>query len=284
MTSLSPKWVETLLAVLSVPFHRTRFPYMQNFHRFYILGLETSCDDTGAAVLNRTGEIVSECVQSQTKFTSIIFNLPFSVATKELDAIAVTVKPGMPLSLKVGVNYAKEIARQHALPIIPVHHMEAHALMIIPNYTLQLSVPLVIGCFLRWSQLSEKIDVICSKLPLITNRSMSEFHSLGPSRRDCTLTWCDGLCTSLTQRATQDGSCQADLIMPGRSMGRGQTRSSLLVLQVGGSTRVRVSVGKMTEDELIQVNEPLLRFTHCFSVGFLSELKALDENPNRSRA
>nr|VZI48136.1 unnamed protein product [Spirometra erinaceieuropaei] len=47
---------------------------------------------------------------------------------KDLSAVAVTVKPGMAFSLKVGVQYAKEVTGTHGLPIIPVHHMEAHAL------------------------------------------------------------------------------------------------------------------------------------------------------------
>lgn len=46
----------------------------------------------------------------------------------DLDAIAVTVKPGLALSLLVGVNHAKELCRKSAKPLIPIHHMEAHAL------------------------------------------------------------------------------------------------------------------------------------------------------------
>lgn len=37
---------------------------------------------------------------------------------------------GLPLSLMVGVRFAKHLARQHRKPIIPVHHMEAHALTV----------------------------------------------------------------------------------------------------------------------------------------------------------
>ncbi|XP_058840777.1 probable tRNA N6-adenosine threonylcarbamoyltransferase, mitochondrial, partial [Topomyia yanbarensis] len=53
-------------------------------------------------------------------------NLQFN----EIDAIAVTNRPGLPLSLIVGVRYAKYLARKFNKPIIPIHHMEAHALMI----------------------------------------------------------------------------------------------------------------------------------------------------------
>lgn len=46
----------------------------------------------------------------------------------DLDAVAVTVKPGLPLSLLVGTNYAKELCKRWSKPLIPIHHMEAHAL------------------------------------------------------------------------------------------------------------------------------------------------------------
>lgn len=50
------------------------------------------------------------------------------VQMKDLDAIAVTVKPGMPLSLLVGTNFAKKLSKTWNKPLIPIHHMEAHAL------------------------------------------------------------------------------------------------------------------------------------------------------------
>jgi len=50
------------------------------------------------------------------------------VSLNDLDAIAVTVKPGLPLSLLVGMNYAKELSKKSLKPLIPIHHIEAHAL------------------------------------------------------------------------------------------------------------------------------------------------------------
>uniref|UniRef100_A0A0R3WQJ2 N(6)-L-threonylcarbamoyladenine synthase n=1 Tax=Hydatigena taeniaeformis TaxID=6205 RepID=A0A0R3WQJ2_HYDTA len=114
------------------------------------LGIETSCDDTGVAVVNGKRTILGESLASQTP-TSVkmggvipplaqklhVENIGGTVLTAiemsgvswdDLDAIAVTVKPGMALSLKIGVTYAKQLAVKHNLPIIPVHHMEAHAL------------------------------------------------------------------------------------------------------------------------------------------------------------
>ncbi|KAH3715962.1 hypothetical protein DPMN_058678 [Dreissena polymorpha] len=118
--------------------------------RARILGIETSCDDTGAAVVNEKGEIIGNALHSQTETTvSLGGVLPqyakalhkkhidtivkdalqkAQLHPKELDAVAVTVEPGMPLSLEVGLSYAKQMVLEHGLPMIPIHHMEAHAL------------------------------------------------------------------------------------------------------------------------------------------------------------
>ena len=42
----------------------------------------------------------------------------------DIDAVAVTVKPGMPLSLLVGMQYAKALCKKYQKPLIPIHHME----------------------------------------------------------------------------------------------------------------------------------------------------------------
>lgn len=47
----------------------------------------------------------------------------------DIDAIAVTNRPGLSLSLQIGVRYAKHLSRTYSKPIIPIHHMEAHALI-----------------------------------------------------------------------------------------------------------------------------------------------------------
>ncbi|CAG9127050.1 unnamed protein product [Plutella xylostella] len=52
-----------------------------------------------------------------------------NMTMEDISAIAVTLEPGLPLSLVVGMKYAKHLARRHNKPIIPIHHMEAHALI-----------------------------------------------------------------------------------------------------------------------------------------------------------
>ncbi|VVC25144.1 Hypothetical protein CINCED_3A019019 [Cinara cedri] len=70
------------------------------------------------------------------------------VSLNDLDAIAVTVKPGLSLSLLVGMNYAKGLSKQSFKPLIPIHHMEAHALtsrLVDQNLKLPFLVLLVSG-------------------------------------------------------------------------------------------------------------------------------------------
>lgn len=115
-----------------------------------ILGIETSCDDTGCAVLDTNGNILGEALKSQhlihlnnggiippiaqdlhRKNIESVVNKAVSLADisyENIDAIAVTVKPGLPLSLDIGTKYGKYLCRKFKKPFIPIHHMEAHAL------------------------------------------------------------------------------------------------------------------------------------------------------------
>lgn len=52
------------------------------------------------------------------------------VSVAELAAVATTVKPGLALSLGVGLHYSRGLVSRHQKPFIPIHHMEAHALTI----------------------------------------------------------------------------------------------------------------------------------------------------------
>ncbi|XP_054712242.1 tRNA N6-adenosine threonylcarbamoyltransferase, mitochondrial-like [Uloborus diversus] len=116
-----------------------------------ILGIETSCDDTGAAVIDESGTVLGEELNSQMKIhlenggviphlaayyhRACIEDVVSSALRKsglnlqDMFAIAVTNKPGLKGSLAVGVEYAKHLAKMVEKPLIPIHHMEAHALM-----------------------------------------------------------------------------------------------------------------------------------------------------------
>ncbi|KAF7063832.1 hypothetical protein CFC21_070310 [Triticum aestivum] len=116
-----------------------------------MLGIETSCDDTAAAVVRGDGEILSQAISSQSdllvkwggvapKMAEEAHALAIdqvvqkalddaNVSESDLSAVAVTIGPGLSLCLRVGVHKARKIAKVFGLPIVGVHHMEAHALV-----------------------------------------------------------------------------------------------------------------------------------------------------------
>lgn len=113
-----------------------------------ILALESSCDETAAAVVRDGREVLSNCVASQikehmlyggvvpeiasrrhTEAVSIITRqalLEAGVTLNDIDAVAVTHAPGLIGALLVGVNFAKGLATAANLPLIPVHHLRSH--------------------------------------------------------------------------------------------------------------------------------------------------------------
>jgi len=119
-----------------------------------VLGIETSCDETAAAVLVETGvdarpwEVVSSVVASQAEihreWGGVVPELASrqhvrdicgvmekaladaKVTLDDIGAIAVTQGPGLVGSLLVGVSFAKSLAWARGLPVIPVHHLAGH--------------------------------------------------------------------------------------------------------------------------------------------------------------
>jgi N6-L-threonylcarbamoyladenine synthase len=107
-----------------------------------ILGIETSCDETAAALVSDDGEIVSNVVASQAelhaKYGGVVPELASrrhldlivpvleEALTGEPDAIAVTARPGLIGALLVGVSAAKALAWARRLPLIPVDHLHGH--------------------------------------------------------------------------------------------------------------------------------------------------------------
>ena len=113
-----------------------------------VLGIETSCDETAAAVVRDGREIVSSVIASQIKthqrFGGVVPELASrehldkivpivaeafaqaEVQPSEIDGIAVTVGPGLVGSLLVGVSYAKAMAFALGKPLVGVNHIEGH--------------------------------------------------------------------------------------------------------------------------------------------------------------
>ncbi len=113
-----------------------------------ILGIETSCDETAAAVVEDGVKILSNQIASQVEIHARYGGIVPEVASRQhilaiipiieqamaeakaswrdLAGIAVTIGPGLAGSLLVGVNVAKAIALAHGLPITGVNHLEGH--------------------------------------------------------------------------------------------------------------------------------------------------------------
>ena len=114
----------------------------------YILGIETSCDETSAAVVKNGREVLSNIIASQIELhreyggvvpeiasrkhievISPVIEEAMAEASKkfeDLDAIGVTCGPGLVGALLVGVSAAKGLAYGQELPLVGVHHIEGH--------------------------------------------------------------------------------------------------------------------------------------------------------------
>ena len=113
-----------------------------------ILGIETSCDETAAAVIKNGTEILSNVVASQIeshkRFGGVVPEIASrhhveqitivleealiqaGVTYEDIDAIAVTEGPGLVGALLIGVNAAKAVAFAHGIPLVGTHHIAGH--------------------------------------------------------------------------------------------------------------------------------------------------------------
>jgi N6-L-threonylcarbamoyladenine synthase len=113
-----------------------------------LLGIETSCDETAAALITRDGEILASVVASQAELHARFGGVVPEVASRrhlelispvieealavagasldDVDTVAVTVGPGLIGALLVGLSAAKAIAWARGLPLVPVNHLDGH--------------------------------------------------------------------------------------------------------------------------------------------------------------
>ena len=114
----------------------------------YILGIESSCDETAAAVVKDGREVLSNVVASQVEEHRLYGGVVPEIASRrhaeaisgvvqkalsdaglsigDIDGIAVTHAPGLIGALLVGVNFAKGLALSANKPLIPTHHLRSH--------------------------------------------------------------------------------------------------------------------------------------------------------------
>jgi N6-L-threonylcarbamoyladenine synthase len=113
-----------------------------------ILGIESSCDETAAAVVEDGRKVLSNVISSQVEIHKLYGGVVPEIASRkhteaivditgqalddanctlqDIEAIAVTYAPGLIGALLVGVNFAKGLSLSSGLPIVPVHHLRSH--------------------------------------------------------------------------------------------------------------------------------------------------------------
>jgi len=160
-----------------------------------ILGLETSCDETSAALLSREKgrlKILSNVVSSQVKIHRRYKGIVPEVAARlhlekilpvikeaiveiknlqKIDLIAVTFGPGLITSLLVGVEAAKTLSYLFKKPLIPINHLEGH---IYANFINEQSIRFPAVCLV----------VSGGHTELVLMKDLSQYQKLGSTRDD----------------------------------------------------------------------------------------------------
>ncbi len=158
-----------------------------------ILGIETSCDETAAAVVEDGVRILSNQIASQVEIHAryggvvpevasrqhILAIIPIieqamaeaKAAWSDINGIAATIGPGLAGSLLVGVNVAKAIALAHSLPITGINHLEGH---IYANWLADHSIDFPLVCLIVSGGHSD----------LVLMKGHSDYVLLGRTRDD----------------------------------------------------------------------------------------------------
>ena len=158
-----------------------------------ILGIESSCDETAAAVVENGRTVLSNVIASQVEEHKIYGGVVPEIASRrhveavcgvvskaladadctlsDIDAIAVTFAPGLIGALLVGVNYAKGLSYSTGLPLVPVHHLRGH---IAANYVTDTSLEPPFTALVVSGGHSHIVDV----------KSYTDFEVIGRTRDD----------------------------------------------------------------------------------------------------
>lgn len=158
-----------------------------------ILGIESSCDETAAAVVEDGRNVLSSVIASQVEEHKIYGGVVPEIASRrhseaivgvvrealaqagkslsDLDAVAVTYAPGLIGALLVGVNFAKGLCLSTGLPLVPVHHLRGH---IASNYLTSPGLEPPFLCLVVSGGHSHIVDV----------KSYTQLEVLGRTRDD----------------------------------------------------------------------------------------------------
>ena len=158
-----------------------------------ILGIESSCDETAAAVVEDGRKVLSSVVASQVEEHKIYGGVVPEIASRrhveaisivvgeamkkancgfsDLEAIAVTYAPGLIGALLVGVNFAKGLSFSTGLPLVPTHHLRSH---IAANYLCSPELEPPFLCLVASGGHSHIVEV----------KNYTEFRTIGRTRDD----------------------------------------------------------------------------------------------------
>lgn len=159
----------------------------------YILGIESSCDETAAAVIKNGREVLSNVISSQINLHTLYGGVVPEIASRkhiekinqvvdqaleeagktleDITAIAVTYGPGLVGALLVGVSFAKALAFAAGKPLVGVHHIEGH---ISANYIEHKDLEPPFGCLV----------VSGGHTHLVAVKDYGEYEILGCTRDD----------------------------------------------------------------------------------------------------
>lgn len=159
----------------------------------FILGIESSCDETAASVVRDRREIISSVISTQIeehkKYGGVVPEIASrrhcenilgvvrkalddaGITLADVDGIAVTYAPGLIGALLVGVSFSKALAMASGKPLIPVHHIAGH---IATNYLTHPELEPPYLCLVASGGHSHIIEVL----------SYTSFHVVGRTRDD----------------------------------------------------------------------------------------------------
>lgn len=158
-----------------------------------ILGIESSCDETAAAVVEDGRKVLSNAVATQIEEHKLYGGVVPEIASRrhaeaicgvvdkalkdadctvnDIDAIAVTYAPGLIGALLVGMNYAKGLSFATGKPLVPVHHLRSH---IASNYITHADLKPPFFCLVVSGGHTHMIEV----------KSYTDFKVIGRTRDD----------------------------------------------------------------------------------------------------
>lgn len=159
----------------------------------YIMGIESSCDETSVAIVKNGRDILSNVINSQIKIHELYGGVVPEIASRchtevineimkeslkeanmkleDIDGISVTYGPGLVGALLVGVSYAKGLSFATNKPLIPVNHIEGH---IAANYLTHKDLKPPFLCLI----------ISGGHTHLVNVKDYTEFEVLGKTRDD----------------------------------------------------------------------------------------------------